>query len=129
MSSLRIIHSQRFYQKRCCQPIEDDTFEYVDFLFENANVAYHKILFLFFREFLNKLVPPKRYSVGRNNLASDLLASFLQSCNASSSLRVWIFKGLVALPSDSVANVWTDESASFLFGPGGTGYWCMCFLH
>ena len=45
------------------------------------------------------------------------MAFSMPSCNASSSLRLWIFHGSVALPSHSVADIQTYESTFFLYGP------------
>ena len=101
--------------------MEDDTHDSVNFLFENVNIAYQKLISNYLVS-SQTCTPPKLYSTGRKKLASDILASSISTCNASNSLRLWVFQGLVAFPSDSVAHVEPYESASFCFGLDDTWY-------
>ena len=74
------------FLKICYQLMEEDILDQVNFLFENVNVAYQKTISYSFVSF--KTCTSPNFTLRRNKLTSDFLASSMPNCIASSSLGV-----------------------------------------
>ena len=103
-SSLKIIYSQSSFLNICYPPVEHETFDDVNLLFKNVNIAYQKIISYSLVSFWI-CAPSKLYS-DRNNLTLECpLASSMPSNIASSFLNLRI-----SLPTQSPKYKPTDQA-------------------